>query len=52
MTVLDASNAISSVAWAVSFGKEEVASTLRQSEDLFTSYEGMTNPVPLWYTAH
>lgn len=44
-----ASNAIGSIAWAVPFGQEEVASTLRQSEALLASYEGMTNPVPSWY---
>ena len=44
-----ASNTLSSVAWAIPFGKKEIAVMLNQARDVLSWYDNMRNPVPSWY---
>lgn len=43
------SNTISSVYWAVPFGRQEVEVMLNQARDILVWFDGMKNPVPSWY---
>ncbi|WP_337959666.1 phosphotransferase family protein [Paraeggerthella hongkongensis] len=44
-----ASNAIGSIAWAVHFGEEQVEHHLRQTRDIFESYNEMEHVISKWY---
>ena len=44
------SNMLSSVAWAVSFGEEEIQTMRKQAQDVLNWYDHMKNPVPSWYS--
>ncbi len=44
-----ASNALSSVYWAIPFGQEEVNTMLGQAKEVLRWYDHMRNPVPTWY---
>ena len=42
-------NQLSSVAWAIPYGQEQVDVMLRQAQDVLDWYDGMRSPVPRWY---
>ena len=44
-----ASNTLSSVYWAVPFGKSELDTMMKQSQDVLAWYDSMQNPIPAWY---
>lgn len=44
------SNILSSVAWAVSFGEEEIQTMRKQAQDVLNWYDHMKNSVPSWYS--
>jgi aminoglycoside phosphotransferase (APT) family kinase protein len=44
-----ASNTLSSIYWAISFGQAEVDTMMKQSQDVLHWFDGMKNPVPTWY---
>ena len=44
-----ASNTMSSVSWAVSFGQAEIDTMLKQARDVLDWFDNMRNPVPVWY---
>lgn len=44
-----ASNTLSSIPWALSFGQAETEVMLEQSQDVLDWFDGMENPVPNWY---
>ncbi|MBQ9891169.1 MAG: phosphotransferase [Firmicutes bacterium] len=44
------SNTLSSVYWAIPYGKSEVKTMLDQAEDVLAWYDNMTNTIPTWYT--
>jgi aminoglycoside phosphotransferase (APT) family kinase protein len=44
-----ASNTLSSIYWAISFGQDEVDTMMKQSQDVLAWFDGMKNPVPTWY---
>lgn len=44
-----ASNTLSAIPWAVSFGEKEIATMKKQARAVLTWYDNMTNPVPSWY---
>ncbi|MGI6173388.1 MAG: aminoglycoside phosphotransferase family protein [Christensenellales bacterium] len=44
-----ASNALSSLYWAIPFGQEEVDTMVNQAKDILSWYDAMRNPVPAWY---
>ncbi|MCL2168699.1 MAG: phosphotransferase [Defluviitaleaceae bacterium] len=46
-----ASNVLSSIPWAVSFGQSEVDTMLKQAKNILDWYDNMKNPVPKWYFA-
>ena len=43
------SNTLGSLAWAASYGEDEVRVMCRQAADVLSWYKGMTNVVPSWY---
>ena len=43
------SNTLSSVYWAIPFGKEEVDVMLKQAKDVFSWYDNMNCVIPTWY---
>lgn len=43
------SNVLSSLPWAVPFGKKQVQIMITQANDILNWYEHMKNPVPTWY---
>lgn len=43
------SNTLSSVYWAMSFGKSDVDTMVRQSQDVLAWYDNMKKTVPTWY---
>lgn len=45
-----ASNALSSVPWAIAFGEAEVRVMQNQLTDIQTWFDHMTNVIPTWYT--
>ncbi len=49
MALYISSNTLSSVPWAIPFGSQEVATMIRQSQQVLSWYEDMTQPVPKWY---
>ena len=42
-------NQLSSVAWAIPYGREQVDVMLRQARDVLDWYDGMRRIVPRWY---
>ncbi|MEG1560719.1 MAG: phosphotransferase family protein [Clostridia bacterium] len=44
-----ASNAISSIYWAIPFGQGEISTMMKQSRDILNWFDGMKNPIPSWY---
>lgn len=44
-----ASNALSSLYWAIPFGQEEVDTMMNQAKDILSWYDAMRNTVPSWY---
>ncbi len=44
-----ASNALSSVYWAIPFGQGEIDVMLAQAQDILRWFDRMRNPVPAWY---
>lgn len=44
-----ASNALSSVYWAIPFGQREVDTMLAQNREILLWYDNMKNPVPTWF---
>ena len=43
------SNTLSSIPWAIPFGKEQIQVMLRQADDVLRWYDDMRNPIPTWY---
>lgn len=43
------SNMLSSIPWAIPFGKSEVHTMLNQAKDVLSWYKNMQKPVPTWY---
>lgn len=50
LAVYIGSNTLSSVAWAVTFGEEQIQVMLNQAYDVLRWYDKMKNIVPSWYT--
>ena len=44
-----ASNTLSSIYWAVPFGKSDIDVMIKQSQDVLAWFANMKNPVPTWY---
>ncbi len=44
-----ASNALSSLYWAIPFGQEEIDTMVNQAKDILSWYDAMRNIVPSWY---
>lgn len=44
-----ASNALSSIYWAIPFGQREIDTMMKQSQDVLQWFNDMQNPVPTWY---
>ncbi|MDR2703568.1 MAG: phosphotransferase [Cellulomonadaceae bacterium] len=44
-----ASNALSSIYWAIPFGQGEIGTMLSQSQEVLRWYKNMQNPIPTWY---
>lgn len=44
-----ASNTLSSVYWAIPFGKDEVNTMLNQAQEILQWYDNMQKVIPLWY---
>lgn len=44
-----ASNALSSIYWAIPFGKAEIDTMIKQSQDVLSWFDNMRSPVPSWY---
>ena len=44
------SNMLSSIPWAIPFGKKEIQTMLKQASDVLAWYDDMQNPIPTWYT--
>ena len=44
-----ASNTLSSLYWAISFGEDEITTMRNQAADVLEWYDGMKNAVPTWY---
>lgn len=43
------SNTLSSIYWAIPFGDGEIATMLKQSQDVLSWYDNMQNVIPSWY---
>ena len=43
------SNILSSVYWAIPFGRDRVNIMLNQADEILTWYDNMKNPIPTWY---
>jgi len=43
------SNTLSSIYWAMPFGKSDLDTMMRQSQDVLRWFDNMKNPVPTWY---
>ena len=43
------SNTLSSIYWAIPFGKNEVITMKNQARDVLSWFDNMNNPVPAWY---
>ena len=44
-----ASNTLSSIYWAISFGQKEIDTMMNQSQEVLQWYDGMKNLIPSWY---
>jgi len=44
-----ASNTLSSLPWAIPFGKSEIDTMMKQTQDVLRWFNNMKNPVPAWY---
>ena len=44
-----ACNTMASFAWAVPYGEKEVATMMKQAQDVLAWFGNMKNPVPTWY---
>lgn len=44
-----ASNQLSAIPWVISFGKKEVATMLKQAENIMAWYNGLKTYIPNWY---
>lgn len=44
-----ASNSLSSIPWAISFGPKEVEGMIHQVQKVLTWFDNMKNPIPNWY---
>ena len=44
-----ASNTLTSIYWAIPFGKSEIDTMIKQSQDILEWFDNMQNPVPTWY---
>jgi aminoglycoside phosphotransferase (APT) family kinase protein len=44
-----ASNALSSLPWAISFGDKEITTMKNQAAEVLLWYDDMKNPIPTWY---
>jgi aminoglycoside phosphotransferase (APT) family kinase protein/8-oxo-dGTP pyrophosphatase MutT (NUDIX family) len=44
-----ASNTLSSIYWAIPFGKSDLDAMMKQSQDVLQWYDNMRTPVPSWY---
>lgn len=44
-----ASNTLSSVPWAIPFGRSEIDTMLNQAKEVLQWYDNMRNPLPSWY---
>lgn len=42
-------NTISSISWAMKFGKSEINTMINQAKEVLQWYDNMQNPVPTWY---
>ena len=42
-------NTISSISWAMQFGKNEINNMINQAKEVLQWYDNMQNPVPTWY---
>lgn len=49
MALYIASNQLSSIPWAISFGKKEVNTMLKQAENIMEWYDGFKTYIPNWY---
>ena len=49
LAVYIASNALSSLYWAIPFGQDEITVMQNQAKDILLWYDHMNNPVPAWY---
>ena len=43
------SNTLSSIYWAIPFGKSELETMINQFQDVLDWYDQMSNPIPKWY---
>ena len=46
---IHASNTLSSIYWAVPFGPSDLATMMKQAQDVLSWFDNMQNPVPTWY---
>jgi len=46
-----ASNTLSSICWAIPFGREQIDILMEQAQDVLRWYDNMRTPVPSWYIA-
>lgn len=44
-----ATNALSSLPWAIPFGKREIGTMQNQAKEILEWYDQMKNPIPSWY---
>lgn len=44
-----ASNTLSSIPWAIPFGREEIDTMQNQAREVLNWYNNMLNPIPTWY---
>ena len=35
--------------WAIPFGQKEVDTMMKQAQEVLSWFDGMDNPVPIWY---
>lgn len=45
------SNTLSSIYWAMDFGQSDIDTMMGQAREVLQWYDGMRNPVPVWYNA-
>lgn len=43
------SNALSSLPWAIPFGRSQIQVMVNQAKDVLSWYDNMKNTVPTWY---